>query len=297
MDGNVRAVPSLIAMLMILVAVAVAVADDTAATDNSPASGRPADEALESGPRVDRQRNTPSEGEPTSRRPQDSIALVRSVESDVTVTAWIDGEDSRHAGFPVEVFEVTVPEWGGLVAEARSPDFTPYLIVEEPDGYLVYVEASSDGACRYNLPEAAPGVYWFFAGPANASDRGQVSFFARRYSRGPAAPDATATELGFGRNQGQIEIGAPEHDGKLVAVYARRTGENDRLRFALESDDFDAYLYVVTPDGDVLADDDGLGELNSAITIENTSEGTYRVYASSYSGSATGAFTLTMSRY
>lgn len=232
-----------------------------------------------------------------SRRPQNSIAEVHQVEPGTVSTAHIDGNDSIHAGFPVEVFELRATGEGGLTAELQSPDFEPYLVVQEPDGFLIYVEAAADDTCRYNLPDAREGVYRFYAGPAYAGDRGRLLFVARTYSRGPAADEVPAVELGFGRNEGRIEVGAPEYGGKRVAVFERQTGTNERLRFALESDDFDAYLYVVTPDGDVLSDDDGLGDLNSVISVESTSPGTYRIYASSYDGISTGSFTLRMSRY
>ena len=70
-----------------------------------------------------------------------------------------------------------------------------------------------------------------------------------------------------------------------------RAGE--RVSVILESDDFDAYLYVTGPGlGEVLTDDDGAGELNSMIDVMLPTDGPYTVVAAALSSGEFGAYTI-----
>jgi len=66
----------------------------------------------------------------------------------------------------------------------------------------------------------------------------------------------------------------------------------DAVTVSLTSEDFDTYLYVVAPDGALVAeDDDGGGGLNSSVSFVATADGLYTVQVTSY-GAATGDWTL-----
>jgi len=63
----------------------------------------------------------------------------------------------------------------------------------------------------------------------------------------------------------------------------------------MTSEEFDTYLVVEGPDGNVVAEnDDGASGLNSQLQMTLEQSGTYTVWAGSFSGEATGPYTLTI---
>lgn len=67
------------------------------------------------------------------------------------------------------------------------------------------------------------------------------------------------------------------------------------ITIRLNSDDFDAYLQLYAPNGDLFAEnDDHLSSTNSQITITLTTDGIYRVVVSAYYGDMQGSYNLTL---
>lgn len=63
----------------------------------------------------------------------------------------------------------------------------------------------------------------------------------------------------------------------------------------LQSADFDPFLILEGPDGSVLGEDDDSGSgINSALTGTLPTDGTYTIWVGSYSGTATGEFTVSV---
>jgi Mg-chelatase subunit ChlD len=85
-------------------------------------------------------------------------------------------------------------------------------------------------------------------------------------------------------------------NGVYTALYGFTGTAGQPATISLSSADFDAYLYLFGPAGNVVAsDDDSGGGTNSRIQITLPSSGLYTVWATSYNaglGPATGAFTL-----
>lgn len=80
-----------------------------------------------------------------------------------------------------------------------------------------------------------------------------------------------------------------------TATYHLLANEGDVFFLALTSPDFDTYLQVQTIQGDPIAtdDDSGVGA-NSALLFIAPASGTFEVVVRSYSGDASGAYTLTL---
>ena len=88
--------------------------------------------------------------------------------------------------------------------------------------------------------------------------------------------------------------GTPGQRGTGWAHLSFRAEAGERVRFRLHSDDFDAYLFLLGPRGEVLAfDDDGGGGLNSMLTYTFGQAGVYTLEVTSFGGSNTGRYTLT----
>ena len=82
-------------------------------------------------------------------------------------------------------------------------------------------------------------------------------------------------------------------DGRPAEAWELRGQAGDRVQVVLESDDFDAYLYLAGPGLDgVRTDDDSGGELNSLIEATLPASGAYKVIAAALSGGSSGGYTL-----
>jgi hypothetical protein len=93
---------------------------------------------------------------------------------------------------------------------------------------------------------------------------------------------------------GRLGLGSPTvEEGRPAEAWQLDGRAGDRVQVALESDDFDSYLYVAGPGLDgVQTDDDGGGDLNSLIELTLPADGPYKVIASALSAGSSGAYTL-----
>ena len=86
------------------------------------------------------------------------------------------------------------------------------------------------------------------------------------------------------------------YDGTLYDLYEYTGSAGAEIGFAVESDDFDAVVYVANPDGTNLGrDDDGGGGTNSRLDVTLPENGTYRIYVVSLFGTY-GEYRLTIYR-
>ena len=82
-------------------------------------------------------------------------------------------------------------------------------------------------------------------------------------------------------------------EGRPGEAWQLRGTAGVRISIILESDDFDAYLYLAGPGLlEVLTDDDGAGDLNSMIDVTLPTAGAYTVVASALSSGEFGAYTI-----
>jgi hypothetical protein len=110
------------------------------------------------------------------------------------------------------------------------------------------------------------------------------------YEAGPAAEDAEATRIAPGQvHTGTLRSSSAVYSSRLVEVYEFWLPRSANITVRVDSDELDAFLYLVLPDGNVITDDDGGGFTNSQLTLESAERGLYRVYASSFGGQAEGA--------
>lgn len=97
---------------------------------------------------------------------------------------------------------------------------------------------------------------------------------------------------------GQAALGSDDAvviEGKRGQVWGFEASAGQRVTIDLGSDEFDTYLYVVGPGlGEPLSDDDGGEDWNSRLSVTLPATGTYRIIASSFSNTASGAYTLTV---
>lgn len=132
----------------------------------------------------------------------------------------------------------------------------------------------------------ATGLGW--AGPARA-----------QWESGPSIlhllPVAATVEVGS-ETPGELTAGDYVSGGHRVKAYSLEGAQGAPVTIDLVSEDFDAYLHLVGPDGmELETDDDSGGACHARISTFLPADGTYRIVAASLSGD-TGAFTLGVGR-
>lgn len=197
--------------------------------------------------------------------------------------------DASEAGDSVEWFELNLDTGAFLSAEAVSLDFSPRLLIEDPDGGIREFtgRGSSARATFFALDE---GNYRVGVALQENLSVGTGSFILKvQQAAGNTALEAGATLRG--------ELDGSDSwdpvDERYVEWYPVDLQPGAPHRILLESTDFDAFMYLQYPDGRVETMDDGRGR-DSVITLFPPEEGSVMVGASSYGGSDTGRYFLSM---
>ncbi len=194
-----------------------------------------------------------------------------------------------------------------------SDDFDSYLYVVGPGLGETLTDDDGGGAChaRINFTVLDRGVFHVVA---SSTAWRQTGTYQIRVSEEPGP----VTERSCGGVDGS-ELAALPTDGRqltwLVPVRGRLSGAEATIRdgqpvqawslralagetatIRLESDDFDAYLFVYGPGmSETMSDDDSGGGLNSELTVWFPETATYTVGASALSAGSTGSYSLTVS--
>ena len=193
-----------------------------------------------------------------------------------------------------------------------SDDFDSYLYVVGPGLGETLRDDNGGGACHSRLDFTFLEAGVFHVVVSSSSSR-QTGTYQLRVSEEPgprvamscggidglaltALPTAGRElwrgETAFGRLSGgeaSIENDRPVQAWALEGL----AGETATIR--LESDDYDAYLYLFGPGlTEAMSNDDGGAGLNSELTVTFPETGTYTVGAGALSSGATGSYSLTV---
>ncbi len=86
-------------------------------------------------------------------------------------------------------------------------------------------------------------------------------------------------------------------DGSAYVEHSISLEAGQQLELSLDSDDFDAYLQVRDPNGEVLTEDDDSGnDTNAHLTVMAPTSGSYTILANSFGPNEFGAYTLHVRR-
>lgn len=108
----------------------------------------------------------------------------------------------------------------------------------------------------------------------------------------PAQPNATDALL---QEQGTLEQGdAIASDNSLYDRYTFEGDEGQRVTLTMESSEFDTYLVLVDPEGQLLGDNDNVSQQNSnsSLTVTLPVDGTYTVIANGRDNTSQGRYTV-----
>lgn len=250
---------------------------------------------------------------------------MRSIPRDGTVAGALAASDSAFSdGTPFHSYAIDGASGQTFRAAMASSQFDPYLALLRREGDSLVVAASDDDggegvSALLEWPIDRSGAYVLIATGVSRTSEGA---YALTVAQGPAsareafaaaAADAAArSQLGpaLAGPHRAITVGQPV-TGTMSGDAARLSGRgrfhsyrfrgsaNQRVVAALESDDFDPYLYLVRTDGNtvrILGTDDDGGEGDDARLVATLPDnGEYLLIATTYGGSdttGTAAYTL-----
>ncbi|TVR03304.1 MAG: hypothetical protein EA398_05310 [Deltaproteobacteria bacterium] len=232
-----------------------------------------------------------------------SAALAQETEPlprDGTVEALLLADQSDGA---VEQREVTrqhpfVVEDAGerWLFDLESRAFDAYLYLLDDQGRVVAFDDDGGVGLNARLMHAfeQPGTYRLAA--TSFGGRSEGPYTLRSTALGVAGPPAPVFEGQPLHDQLEAGDTVSPLDGRrsVARMHELRVEEaGERWLIDLESDMFDAYLYVLREDGSVLTfDDDGGEGLNSRLVHSFSEPGTYLLVATSFGGTSTGRYTL-----
>lgn len=129
----------------------------------------------------------------------------------------------------------------------------------------------------------------------NANAVGKFTLTVKELTGDFGKPIDLKLDKGQGTFTGNIDKTDIRYNGKIHKLFIVKMEAGKTYQIDHVSRNFDAYLYLQGPDGNVLAQDDDGGEgLNSRIIHKAAKAGEYRIVATSLGGASTGQFTFTV---
>ncbi|MFN2419945.1 MAG: hypothetical protein ABR527_00985 [Gemmatimonadota bacterium] len=233
-------------------------------------------------------------------------------------TGTLDVSDGKlDSGEFVEEFEVQAPAGQTLVVTLVSLDFDPFLIVAPPQGDPVEnddFQGSKDMA-QVVVAEAQAGAYTV---RVTSYEPGESGGFALLWRAVPVDQAARTQEK---QAEGTLNLAAMARDDSMPAtetthMFEGRLEEGDKqlpssewfdlylvdarigekLTFDLDSDDFDTYLAVASPSGQVSENDDDGRTTNALVDVDVAENGRWFAIVTSTAPMLQGAYRLTITR-
>ncbi len=215
-----------------------------------------------------------------------------------------------------------------VVIDMISDEIDAYLILLAPDGrdlaqnddggsgtnarlelqlpsngtYTILANSFGSGESgRYNLRLSTSGTPSSSSSPSPPSRPPVAPMLSPSVPPGPprgSSPPSSPTSQEILRREGVLgqDSAVLPGDGSLYNEYDFEGRAGQSVTIDLESDDFDTYLILLGPDGQVVAANDDISpdNLNSRISITLPRSGTYRAIANSYDATGRGRYVITI---
>lgn len=235
------------------------------------------------------------------------------LEVDSEVTGTLSSSDFYGpSDIYIDVWEIQGSAGKSVTIDLQSDDFDAVLFVVGPGMAETVYDDDGGGKCnaRATVRFLEDGMYRVAATTTSSRTTGVYTLVV---STDPAPPSAVPCG-----GPDPAEFDAVPVAGQLTADGTPRSGSLDAadtvlgddshaeaweiegqpgqtVTILLESDAFDAYLYVTGPGLDsMISDDDSGGDLNSQIVLSFPAAGVFRVIVSSVEPGGTGAYRLTV---
>lgn len=210
----------------------------------------------------------------------------------------------------LEAWELEGRAGSSVTIDLESDAFDARLYVVGPGMAETLWDDDSGGGCnaRLTLTFLENGMFRVVASSLGSYDTGTYRLRvseqpgpAPSFGCGEVNPDALAELPTEGRSLqvGTLAagvLGPASHivqDGRPGEAWELTGRAGERVSIILESDAFDAYLYLSGPGlAEIMTDDDGAGDLNSMIDVSLPTDGPYTVVASALGAGEFGAYTI-----
>lgn len=233
-----------------------------------------------------------------------SLSIPTEAQGALSSSDFLSAQDSY-----LEAWTLEGTPGQSVTIDLISEEIDPFLYVVGPGLVGTLSDDDSGPGCNARITFTMLEAGTFLVVASTLAERGTGTYTLRVGSEVP--PDlvypcggVNPATIESATPQGALEMGA-EVSGQLALsdpiINGGRNGQvwtlegsaGDGAVITLESDAFDAYLYVWGPGmTEPLSDDDGAGDLNSRIELRFPGSGTYRVVATGLGEGATGAYTL-----
>jgi hypothetical protein len=201
-------------------------------------------------------------------------------------------------GQPMDLYSFVLPTDGVIASVVASSDIDGYLTLTDASGNVLRSDDNTYGNNDPLIVQFLPaGTYQLQVRDAAASSGGPYAL-ALYVALGPRPPFCSprgSLPVG-GSVTGNINSAGCQYvDNTLADIYRVDLLYDSAIDLRLDSEDFDAYLILLDPKGDLVAqDDDSGGDTNSRIT-KTMKAGTYYVVAKPFSDYfSQGNYTLSL---
>lgn len=175
-----------------------------------------------------------------------------------------------------------------MLLDLHSNEFDTYLVVIAPNGDEFENDdfEGSTGWSQLTIDPVISGPYEVIVTSYEAGETGNYALGINAL----VVPE-TIVDLDV---EGRLETGDEMlPSGEFSDSYEITALPGQMLTITLESEDFDAYLRLESPAGDLFEDDDSFGSgTDSMIEIEAAEFGTYEITVTSFSADETGVYNL-----
>ncbi|TVQ21679.1 MAG: hypothetical protein EA383_16720 [Spirochaetaceae bacterium] len=173
--------------------------------------------------------------------------------------------------------------------DVMSEDFDAYVVVYHPDGTREFNDDGGDGLnARIVVTPATSGDMRVIARGWRSDPVG--NYLLEVASAGGGA--AGIQEIDLGTHFGTLGAGSGYHEDYRADEYHLQVRDGQGLQIDVMSDDFDAYVVILHPDGTREFDDDGGFGLDAQLRTTVRGNGVMRVFARSWHREPVGDYTL-----
>lgn len=185
-----------------------------------------------------------------------------------------------------------------VTIEMASREIDSFLILLAPNGRELAQDDNGAGGQNARISTILPanGTYLLIA---NSREPGEAGVYrVRAIASAPGRRNQASQGKVLLRLSGVLGAGAPvlRSDGSLYRTYNFTSRAGQSVLITLESPDFDTFLALVAPDGQVIARNDDISQSNpnSALAIALPRSGVYQVLVNARSRQGRGRYILTI---
>ncbi len=199
-----------------------------------------------------------------------------------------------------------------LILDVVSTEFNTYIMAVSPsekqfynDNYYEDDPAKTDAGLDIYIEEA--GTWYIYVSSSKASEVGNYELLISDIGTEEVAEDSTedvsvdvtdmTTTKARSSNMGQLALGDNIlDDGSYVDYYSVDLAAGQEASFSVVSADFETYIGVMKPSGDILELDEQADTTRSKITLTVEEAGTWFVFVSSVSAGQEGNYLLSIKK-